>query len=225
MRAAPRIGVIHTSPATVELFGRLIRARIPDAIVINILDDSILPELRDNGGDLASVEPRWRDYARIVSDRGVDIIVNACSSIGELCARVQPDIPQPIVRVDAGMAREAIRRGTRIAVIATLATTLRPTGVIISQTAEAQGESIALDSILVEGAYPALIAGDQARHDDLVLAALAEAVRANDAVVLAQASMARVLPRLPEPDQAKVLASPGFAVDDVVSGLAAIGRA
>ncbi len=225
MRAAPQIGVIHTSPATVELFGRLIRARIPDAVVINVLDDSILPELRDNGGDLASVEPRWRDYARIVSDRGVDIILNACSSIGELCDRVQPDIPQPIVRVDTGMAREAIRRGTRIAVIATLATTLRPTGAIVSQTAEAQGESVALDSILVEGAYAALIAGDQARHDDLVLAALAKAVRANDTVVLAQASMARVLPRLPEADQAKVLASPGFAVDDVVSGLAVIGRA
>ena len=45
----------------------------------------------------------------------VDLVLNACSSIGELCARVQPDIPQSIVRVDARMAREAVSRGTRIA--------------------------------------------------------------------------------------------------------------
>lgn len=225
MRPEPQIGVIHTSPATIELFGRLIRARVPDANVVNVLDDSILPELRDNGGDLASVEPRWRDYARIVSDRGVDIILNACSSIGELCARVQPGIQQPIIRVDAGMAREAIRRGTRIAVIATLATTLRPTIAIVTDTANAQGKSVRLDSILVEGAYPALISGDQARHDDLVASALAQATSGSDVVVLAQASMARVLSRLPELDQRKVLASPEFAVEDVVSALGAIGRA
>lgn len=224
MRPSPQIGVIHTSPATVELFGRLIRARVPDAHVINLLDDSILPELRDNGGDLALVEPRWRDYVRIVRDRRVDIILNACSSVGELCARVQPGVPQAIVRVDAGMAREAVRRGTQIAVIATLATTLRPTIAIITETAAAQGKSVSLEGILVEGAYSALISGDQARHDDLVASALAKAV-SSDVVVLAQASMARVLSRLPEQAQAKVLASPGFAVDDVVSGLAAIGRA
>ncbi|MBA3518288.1 MAG: hypothetical protein H0T75_11755 [Rhizobiales bacterium] len=225
MNAAPRIGVIHTSPATVDLFGRLLRARIPGATVINLLDDSILPELHDNGGDLAAVEPRWRDYARIISGQGVDIILNACSSIGELCARVQTDVPQRIVRVDAAMAREAVRRGGRIAVVATLSTTLRPTSEIVVQTADALGETVLLESTLVDGAYPALIAGDPARHDELVAAALKRAIHANDVVVLAQASMARALPGLPEADRAKVLASPSFAVEDVAAGLATTGAA
>lgn len=220
MTHSPRIGVIHTSPATVELFGRLIRERFGDARVINILDDSILPELRDNGGDLSAVEPRWRDYARIVSGMEVDAILNACSSIGELCERVQAEITQPVVRVDAGMAREAVRRGGRIAVVATLSTTLRPTGAVVRQTADGQGKAVELDPILVDGAYPALISGDQARHDELVAAVLARATGANDVVVLAQASMARVLPRLPEHDRGKVLASPGFAVDDLANCLA-----
>lgn len=219
MQTAPKIGVIHTSPATVELFGRLLRERLPGANVVNLLDDSILPELRDNGGDLAAVEPRWRDYARIMSDRDVDLVLNACSSIGELCARVQADIAQPIVRVDAAMAREAVGRGSRIGVVATLATTLRPTGDLIVETARARGTSVALDSVLVEGAYAALVGGDQAGHDDLVAAALDKATRGNDAVVLAQASMARVLPRLAEAQQAKVLTSPAFAVEEVAHRL------
>ena len=111
MNTTRKVGIIHTSPATIELFTRLIKERMPDTGVINLLDDSILPELRDNGGDLAAIEPRWRNYVRIMSERGVDLVLNACSSIGELCARAQPEIPQPIVRVDAGMAREAVARG------------------------------------------------------------------------------------------------------------------
>jgi hypothetical protein len=220
MTRYPKIGVIHTSPATVEVFARLLRERIPGASVINLLDDSILPELRDNGGDLTAVEPRWRDYARIMSERQVDLVLNACSSIGELCARVQNDIPQRIVRVDAAMAREAVGRGNRIGVMATLRTTLRPTGDLILETARRQGRPVELDSVLVDGAYAALVDGDQARHDDLVAAALDDATRGNDAVVLAQASMARVLPRLADHQQAKVLTSPPFAVEDVAKRLA-----
>ena len=221
MSRAPRIGVIHTSPATVDLFGRLLRERFPGATVMNILDDSILPELGCNGGDLAAVEPRWRDYARIVAGRDVDIILNACSSIGDLCVRAQPDGGQPIVRVDAGMAREAVRRGARVAVAATLSTTLRPTSDIIRRTADAQGRAVTLDSVLVQGAYAALMAGDQARHDGLVVAALERAIHGNHVVVLAQASMARVLPRLPEADRDRVIASPTYAVEDVAEQLAA----
>jgi glutamate racemase len=220
---SPKIGVIHTSPATVELFGRLLRERIPGASVINLLDDSILPELRDNGNDLSAVEPRWRDYARIVSARGVDIVLNACSTIGAMGERVQADIPQPIVRVDAAMAAEAVRRGDRIGVLATLATTLGPTSSLIRETAEAVGRTVTVDAELVEGAYPALMAGDQAGHDDLVLAALARSTAANEVVVLAQASMARAATRLDGAAAAKILSSPAFAVEDVAQRLSQSG--
>jgi glutamate racemase len=223
MTTPPKIGVIHTSPATVEVFGRLLRERIPGATVINLLDDSILPELRDNGNDLSAVEPRWRDYARIVSARGVDIVLNACSTIGAMGERVQDDIPQPIVRVDAAMAAEAVRRGDRIGVLATLATTLGPTSSLIRETAEAAGRTVALDAELVEGAYPALMAGDQAGHDDLVLAALARSAAANDVVVLAQASMARAATRLDGSAAAKILSSPAYAVEDVAQRLSQSG--
>ena len=220
MNSPPRVGVIHTSPATVDLFARLLRERVPSVEVVNVLDDSILPELGANDGNLDAVEPRWRDYARIVAERGVGAILNACSSIGALSARVQPDIAVPIVRVDAAMAAEAIARGSRVGVIATLATTLEPTRRLVAESAHKLGREVAVETLLVEGAYAALIGGDQARHDDLVAAALDRLVGANDVVVLAQASMARLLPRLGVAERAKVLASPPFAVEDVVGRLA-----
>ncbi|RDI50496.1 aspartate/glutamate racemase family protein [Microvirga subterranea] len=223
MSNARKIGVIHTSRATIDVFGQLIKEREPNATVINLLDDSILPELRENGGDLDAVEPRWRTYARIMSEQSVDLILNACSSIGDLCARAQGDIAQPIVRVDAGMARDAVSRGSRIGVLATLSTTLKPTGDLLRRTAQEQARTIVLDEVLVEGAYAALLQGDQTRHNALIACALDAATRSNDLVVLAQASMARVLPQIGKSQQARVLTSPPYAVDEVVRQLEQLG--
>ena len=216
----PNIVVIHTSPATVDVFGRLLRERLPQARISNILDDSILPQLRDNGGDVAAVAPRWREYARIARGLGADVLLNACSSIGELCEPVARELAIPVVRVDARMAREAVARGRRVAVVATLASTLRPTRTVVAETARREGREIEVTATLVEGAYATLMAGDQGGHDDRVADALREACANADAVVLAQASMARVLPRLDDQARAKCLVSPPLAVDDVVEALA-----
>jgi Asp/Glu/hydantoin racemase len=213
------ITVIHTSPATVEVFGRLLRERLPDARISNILDDSILPQLRENGGDVAAVAPRWGEYARIARDLGAQVVLNACSSIGELCQPVGSHLGIPVVRVDARMAREAVARGQRIAVVATLTSTLRPTRDLIVDTARQEGRDVVVAAGVVEGAYATLMAGDQAGHDDRVADALRAACADADIVVLAQASMARVLPRLDEDGRARCLVSPPLAVADVLDVL------
>jgi len=213
----PAIAVLHTSPATIDIFGRLLRERLPGHRLINILDDSILPELRDNGGDIDAVLPRWRTYARVARDQGAGIILNACSSIGALCAPVEAELGIPVVRVDAVMAHRAVTRGSRIAAVATLKTTLQPTCELLDATAQSAGRAPVIEPVLVEGAYEALVGGDQARHDDLLAATLEQAAMRSDVVVLAQASMARVLPRLPASQQDKFLVSPPLAVEDVVA--------
>ena len=220
----PAIAVLHTSAATIEVFGRLLRERLPGHRLINILDDSILPELRDNGGDISAVLPRWHAYARTARDQGASIILNACSSIGALCAPVAADLGITVVRVDSAMARQAVMRGSRIAAVATLKTTLRPTCELLEETARTAGLTPIIEPVLVEGAYEALVAGDQARHDDLLAAALEQAAKRSDVVVLAQASMARVLPRLPASEQGKFLVSPPLAVDDVVASVESAAR-
>lgn len=212
----PFVAVLHTSPATVDLFGRMIREAAPGVRIMNILDDSILPELGANGGDVSAILPRWRGYAQNAKAQGATLLLNACSSIGELCAPVAKEIGVEIQRVDSALAREAIARGPRIAVLATLPTTLRPTGELIAATAQAEGREIALSTRVIEGAYAALMQGDQQTHDDLLVAAMQEAGAAADVIVLAQASMARVTPRLPPDIAARCLTSPPLAVAEFV---------
>ena len=211
------VAVIHTSPATVELFARLLAEQLPEARIVNMLDDSVLPQLRDNGGDIGAIAPRWRQYARIARDNGACVILNACSSIGELCEPVARELGIPVIRVDSAMAEKAVALGHVVAVAATLPSTLRPTCELLAATAQSRGRHVEVRALLVEGAYAALMAGNRETHDDLIAEALIRAAGSADAVVLAQASMARVLPRLAPEQQAKCLVSPALAVGSVVS--------
>jgi Asp/Glu/hydantoin racemase len=107
-----------------------------------------------------------------------------------------------------------VQTGKRIGVIATLRTTLEPTADLISRRAQKAGKQIELTSKLCEGAFEALMSGDTATHDAKVAAALKELSKQVDVIVLAQASMARVVDTLAAEDKrVPILASPALAVD------------
>jgi hypothetical protein len=111
------------------------------------------------------------------------------------------------------MADKAVKSGKRIGVIATLRTTLEPTADLISRRASLAGKRVKLTSQLVEGAFDALMNGDPAGHDKKVSAALKDLSRKVDVIVLAQASMARVVDTLaPGDKRVPILASPDIAV-------------
>jgi hypothetical protein len=85
---------------------------------------------------------------------------------------------------------------------------------LILRRAEAAGKKIELMSRLCEGAFDALMSGDAAKHDAMVATALKELSQQVDVIVLAQASMARVVDTLSAADKrVPILASPGIAVD------------
>jgi Asp/Glu/hydantoin racemase len=145
---------------------------------------------------------------------GADYIMVTCSSIGPAVEAAAKFISVPVLRVDQPMADQAVRTGKRIGVIATLATTLEPTADLISRRASAAGKPIELASRLCDGAFDALMSGDAARHDAIVTAALKELAKEVDVIVLAQASMARVVEGLAGTDKrVPILASPPIAVD------------
>ena len=78
----------------------------------------------------------------------------------------------------------------------------------------AANREIELTARLCEGAFDALMSGDAAKHDTMVAAALRELSSQVDVIVLAQASMARVVDTLPAADRrVPILASPPLAID------------
>lgn len=216
-----RLAILHTTAITVDPLKALAAELLPGVEVINFVDDSILPQLRDNGGDIDAVERRWVAYATFAEEVGADIVLNACSSVGELTPRAQAQVSVPVVRIDEPLAEEAVRRGTHIGVAATVPTTLKPTLRLLEAKAAAAHRDVTFTPVLVDEAFRRLSAGDQAGHDAVLSQALTELAQDVDVVVLAQASMARVVESLPEALHDRFLASPRLGlqrVKDVLEG-------
>ncbi|MFC4599522.1 aspartate/glutamate racemase family protein [Cohnella hongkongensis] len=217
------LAIIHTTAVTVEPLAALARETMPGIRILHFVDDSILPRLAENGGDAGEFGERLCAYAGFAERQGADCILSACSSVGEAAADMQSRVAVPVVRIDEPMARLAVRRGPRIGVAATLNTTLRPTMRLLAGTAEQAGLSPQLTPVLCEAAYRKLAAGDKAGHDRELASALLKLAETSDAVVLAQASMARVVAGLPEAVRDLFLSSPGPAMDRVAQLLGAAG--
>ena len=209
------LAIIHTTPATVDLLKALAAELLPDTTVINFVDDSILPQLARNGGDVGAVQDRLVQYARIAESVGADVILEACSSVGEVVATMAQAIDIPIIRIDEAMAEAAVQSATRIGVAATLPTTLNPTLRLIKAKAEAAGKEVEIETALAQSAYQKLMSGDRDGHDADLVETLLQLAQNVDVVVLAQASMARVLPKLPADVQDKFLTSPRLGMERV----------
>jgi len=99
--------------------------------------------------------------------------------------------------------------------------TLEPTRHLLQAQAEAAGKEIETKLVLVEHALQALLSGDGATHDRLVSERALELAGQVDVVVLAQASMARVLEIIPEEErEVPILSSPHLALAHVHCALA-----
>jgi Asp/Glu/hydantoin racemase len=209
-----RLGLVHTSASLVPVFAQLCKEKLPGVETFNIADDSLVKGIREAGGLTPTIARRVAGYLESAELAGADYILVTCSSIGPAVEAAAKERNVPVLRVDQPMADEAVATGKRIGVIATLSTTLEPTADLISRRAALSGKQIELTSRLCEGAFEALMGGDGAKHDAIVSAALKELQKSVDVIVLAQASMARVVETLlAQEKRVPILASPALAVE------------
>ena len=220
---AQTLALIHTSPTLTPLFGALCAEFLPETTIFHMVDESLIKDtIRE--GRLRRVTMR-RLLAMIESAEmaGADAVMVTCSSIGPGVALGQKLFDIPVIRVDEAMAAAAVRMGPRIGVMATLRTTLEPTIALLEEKAQEAGIEIEIVESLCDGAFDAVLAGDTMTHDRILSHALRNEMKGVDVVILAQASMARVVKTMPEGTLTMpVLSSPELAVmqaRDVIAGL------
>ncbi|RZK49422.1 MAG: Asp/Glu/hydantoin racemase, partial [Hymenobacter sp.] len=187
--ATKTLGLIHTSATLVPVFQQLCAEHLPGVQVFNIVDDSLVKTITREGALTPAVARRVVSYVTSAEAGGADYVLVTCSSIGAAVEQAAGLTGVPVLRVDQPMADEAVRTGRRIGVIATLPTTLGPTTDLVRRRAALAGQAIELTAVLCEGAFDALVA-----------AALKDLVTKADVVLLAQASMARVVDTLATAD-------------------------
>jgi len=207
------LGLVHTSATLVPVFAELCSKYLPNVKIFNIVDDSLIRNTIACGELTASTSRRVVNYAGSAEEAGADFILFTCSSIGPAVEAAAALTGVPVLRVDQPMADKAVQAGKKIGVIATLSTTLEPTSDLVRRRAIVAGKEIELKSVLCEGAFDALMSGDAATHDKKVGDALKQLSKEVDVIVLAQASMGRVVDTLDEADKKiPILASPTIAI-------------
>ena len=208
------LALIHTSATLVPVFADLCSKYLPDVKTFNIVDDSLIKNTIAIGELTADTSRRVVNYAASAQEAGADYILFTCSSIGAAVEAAAALTNVPVLRVDQPMADKAVQIGKKIGVIATLSTTLNPTSDLVKRRAAIAGKEIELKSVLCEGAFEALMSGDGATHDKKVGDALKQLANEVDVILLAQASMARVVDTLTEEEKkVPILASPAVAME------------
>jgi Asp/Glu/hydantoin racemase len=212
------LGLIHTSATLVPVFQQLTNEFLPNVKTFNIVDDSLIKNVITCGEMTPATARRVVNYVGSAEAAGADFILVTCSSIGAAVEASAALTKVPVLRVDQPMADKAVLTGKRIGVIATLPTTLQPTSELVTRRALVANKQIELTSMLCEGAFDALMSGDAVTHDKMVAAALKELSTKVDVIVLAQASMARVVETLdPAERKVPILASPAIAIQHLAS--------
>ncbi|SHJ87621.1 aspartate/glutamate racemase family protein [Pseudozobellia thermophila] len=207
------LGFVHTSATLVPVFQQLTDKYLTNVDTFNIADDSVIKDVIKQGRLTPNTAARVVNHIKAAEAAGADVILATCSSIGSAIETAATLSNVPVIRVDRAMADEAVRMGNKIGVIATLPTTLAPTSDLVKRRAEAMGKEVTLVSRLCEGAFEALMGGNPGKHDEMVASALKALIREVDVIVLAQASMARVVDGLkPEEKTVPILASPEIAM-------------
>jgi len=208
-----KLVLVHTVSPLLAVFDELAAELLPGVRLMHVLDEPLLEQVRQRGHLAVEDSARLQTHVRLAEQVGAQVVLVTCSTISPCVDDVVPDARIPVIKIDEAMIAEAVAQGTRIGVIATNETTLEPTRQALQTRADACGKAIEIELVLAEHALPALLAGDGETHDRLLKEAAIELAQHADVIVLAQASMARVLDVISETERSiPLLASPHLAL-------------
>ena len=206
-----KISLVYTgvTPELSECVETEINKQISNAEIVSHKDPSIIQDAVKAGYVPKEAAARLVKMFMESVEEGADAILNICSSVGlvaDACQDLAKFTGVPIVRIDEEMCREAVRKGSRIGVMATLPTTLIPTKGTILRVAQEMGRQVELVDSLVEGGFGL----DPDKFKALMTKYALEIKDKVDVIVFAQGSMAYAEQTIHEATGKIVLSSPSF---------------
>lgn len=213
---AQTLALIHTSQVflTVETMMKTMFAEImPDVRLINIMDDSLLPDVMAGQKISPAVIRRMCAYVVAAETAGADAVLSLCSSLGPAIDVARKLVSIPVIKIDDAHTEKAAREADRVGVMATAATTLAPTVALIREKAAALKKDVEVHESLSNSAFEALMRGEKDQHDAMVLDAARQLAPKVDLILFAQASMTRLAPSVEQATGLRVLTSPRLAIE------------
>ena len=127
-----KLALIHTSMVFVKaetMMSDIFAEVMPDVELVNIVDDSLLPDVMAAGEITPAVQRRMTAYVKAAQETGADAVFSLCSSLGPAIDVARKEVSIPVIKIDDAMAEKAVEMAERIGVMATVATTRAITSV------------------------------------------------------------------------------------------------
>jgi len=206
-----RIALIHALKHSIAPIEQAFARLWPDAVLANLLDDSLSTDLAREGALSPAMTERFLTLARYAASCGADGILFTCSAFGPCIDACASELaPMPVLKPKEAMIDEAVAHAGasgRIGLLATFA----PTLATMPAEFAAVAPQVTLVPALASDALAALNRGDAAAHDRLAAEA-ARPLEGCDVVALAQFSLSSAASLVAQTTGRTVLTTPDSAV-------------
>jgi Asp/Glu/hydantoin racemase len=209
------VGLIHAVIPAIAPLRAAFTAELPEVRVLNLLDEALLKEAERLGAITPGLVRRMTGLVALHESAGAELVLFTCNAYSPFVDQVRAQSGVPVLPIDEAMLQAALASGRRLGVLATVAAGLEQQRQGIDRVAVAAGKEVEVVPVLRTDAFAALNAGDAASHDRILLEELAQLAPRVDVVLLAQASMAGLVQKIPPETPAPVLSSPQLAVTKV----------
>ena len=209
-----KIVLIHTVKSVNDTFADHIISQLDDVEIYNILDDFLAIDANARGEFTLENANRLFFLIKAAELSHADVIVATCSTLTPWVEKSRPFVTTPVVAIDDAMTRMAVSLGSKITIMATAQSTVEPTRKKLLHDAAEAGVNPKISIVVCEAAFRAMKANDMVTHDRILREA-AHDIKDQDAVVLAQASMAHLEPDVQSICGCKTLSSPNLCIAQV----------
>ncbi|MED4228698.1 aspartate/glutamate racemase family protein [Neobacillus cucumis] len=194
-----QIGLIHATLNSIDPLISAFEKNFPQVDTINYLDEGLLIELNRQCQLTENLIDRISYLLQKAIDTGVDGILLSCSSYSPAITELRARFPEvPVENVDDEMILEALNKGKKIGVVATVAAAGPTTQKTLLEKAKQINKNVEVFVAVSTEAFDALSEKDYDRHDILIAQMVHKLLKESeiDVVILAQLSMARALSSL-----------------------------
>lgn len=220
-----KVALIYTvtTPELKEDMEREVREQLGNDVEMLIYEvPSVFEEIRATGYVTAAPAAQLITTYMNAVEAGADAILSICSTVADIAYSMQ-DVTKyigvPIVMINEEMCREAVRKGQRIAVMATFPTAIMPTKSTLLRVAREMGCSVEVTEVLIKDGFGL----DQEQFKALMAAKAGEVADQTDVFLFAQGSMAYCETYIAEMYRKTVLSNPRFGAKALKDALVAKG--
>jgi aspartate/glutamate racemase len=209
----PKIFLIHAAAVSVAPINQCFASIWPQARIANLLEDALYDDLKEAGGLTKEITRRIILLGEYCELAGAHALLFTGSAFGPAVDQLQTKTRIPVLKPNEALYEEICTQTGRVALLSTVPVALSSMMAEIKDLAAVRGKSPAITPVVIDRAFEALQAGDDATHDRLVGAAIKTQAETHEVIALGQFSMWTVGQRLRASTSRPIITTPDTAVE------------